>query len=118
MVGNAEQNMSWQQRVTRVFVELTDALVVDFDVVEFLQHVLDRTIELVAADDGGLMLAGRQGQLKLLTASSDEVGLLEQSVLHNRGFTPLWHPCSNPRARRRCTNTRIGRTVMATIRLT
>lgn len=71
------KRLSWQQRVTNAFVQLSDTLVIDFDVVEFLQTVLVRSVELLAADDGGLMLADADGHLKVMTATTDGVRLME-----------------------------------------
>jgi hypothetical protein len=46
------------ERLARLFVELADTLVEDFDVVDFLQTLTDRCIELLDADAAGLMLTG------------------------------------------------------------
>src|SRR6476620_608379 len=52
--------MNRQERVTRVFVELADTLVVGFDVIDFLHTLVERSVELLAADAAGLMLANQQ----------------------------------------------------------
>jgi ANTAR domain/GAF domain len=69
--------MTRQERVTRVFVELADTLVVGFDVIDFLHTLVERTVELLAADAAGLMLADQQGRLEVVAASSEEARVLE-----------------------------------------
>jgi GAF domain-containing protein len=69
--------MSRQERVTRVLVELADNLVVGFDVIDFLHTLVERSVELLAADAAGLMLADQQGHLEVVAASSEEARVLE-----------------------------------------
>src|SRR6478735_2978757 len=69
--------MTRQERVTRVFVELADTLVVGFDVIDFLHTLVERSVELLAADAAGLMLASQQGSLEVVAASSEEARVLE-----------------------------------------
>jgi GAF domain-containing protein len=69
--------MTRQERVTRVLVELADTLVVGFDVIDFLHTLVERSVELLAADAAGLMLANQQGHLEVVAASSEEARVLE-----------------------------------------
>lgn len=69
--------MTRQERVTRVLVELADTLVVGFDVIDFLHTLVERSLELLAADAAGLMLADQQGHLEVFASSSEETRLLE-----------------------------------------
>jgi GAF domain-containing protein len=69
--------MTRQNRVTRVLVELADTLVVGFDVIDFLHTLVERSLELLAADAAGLMLADQQGNLEVFASSSAETRLLE-----------------------------------------
>src|SRR5664279_2227963 len=69
--------MTRQERVTRVLVELADTLVVGFDVIDFLHTLVERSVELLAADAAGLMLADQQGRLEVVAASSEEARVLE-----------------------------------------
>jgi transcriptional regulator with GAF, ATPase, and Fis domain len=59
------------------FVELADTMVADFDVIDFLHLLTDRTVRLLAADAAGVVLADPRGQLRVAAASSEEAGLLE-----------------------------------------
>jgi transcriptional regulator with GAF, ATPase, and Fis domain len=69
--------MTRQERVTRVFVELADTLVAGFDVIDFLHTLVERSVELLAADAAGLMLANQKGELEVVAASSEEALVLE-----------------------------------------
>jgi len=69
--------MTRQERVTRVLVELADTLVVGFDVIDFLHTLVERSLELLAADAAGLMLADQQGHLEVFASSSEEARVLE-----------------------------------------
>lgn len=69
--------MTTQERVTRVFVELADTLVAGFDVIDFLHTLVERSVELLAADAAGLMLENQRGELEVVAASSEEAMVLE-----------------------------------------
>ncbi len=65
------------ERLADVFVELADTLVEDFDVIEFLFTVTNRTAELIGDADVGLLLADQRGQLKFMAGSNEDVKRLE-----------------------------------------
>jgi len=65
------------QRLARGFVELADTLVEEFDVVDFLQMLTERCVELLDADAAGLMLADQRGKLQLIASSLERAQLLE-----------------------------------------
>jgi transcriptional regulator with GAF, ATPase, and Fis domain len=69
--------MTTHQRLAEVFVELADTLVEDFDVVDLLQTLADRTVELLEADAAGLMLADQRGELQLMASTLERARLLE-----------------------------------------
>jgi GAF domain-containing protein len=64
-------------RIARVFVELADTLMDNFDVVDFLQTLTDRCVELLGADASGLMLTDERGGLQLMTATLERARMLE-----------------------------------------
>ncbi|MGJ7441730.1 GAF domain-containing protein [Aquipuribacter sp. MA13-6] len=64
-------------RLAEVFVELADTLVADFDTVDFLQMLTERSVELLGADAAGLMLADERGSLVLMASSLERMRLLE-----------------------------------------
>ncbi|GLW95672.1 GAF and ANTAR domain-containing protein [Actinokineospora globicatena] len=74
------------QRLVETFVELADTLVDDFDVLDFLQLLVDRCVELLAIDAAGILLATVDGELHMVTSSSEAVRRLELFQLrHGEG---------------------------------
>lgn len=69
--------------VSATFVELIDTLVDDFDVIDLLTILVSRTVELVGAEEGGILLADDSGQLRVVAASSEQIGLLELFQVQN-----------------------------------
>jgi hypothetical protein len=65
------------------FVDLADTMVADFDVIDFLHMLTDRTVALLGASAAGVMLADPRGELRVAAASSEEAGLLELFQLQN-----------------------------------
>jgi hypothetical protein len=65
------------ENVSEVFVEVAEALVGDFDLVEFLQMVTTHSSELASARAAGLLLAGPQKRLQLMAASDERAEMLE-----------------------------------------
>jgi GAF domain-containing protein len=65
------------------FVDLADTMVADFDVIDFLHMLTDRTIALLSAPAAGVLLADPRGELRVAAASSEEAGLLELFQLQN-----------------------------------
>lgn len=78
--------MSDERRLAKVFVELADTLVAEFDVVEFLQLLVERCVELLDVDAAGLLLADHRGTLQAMTSSIESVRSLELFELqHDEG---------------------------------
>jgi GAF domain-containing protein len=73
--------MAGYERLARVFVELADTLVEEFDPVDFLQVLADRCVELLDADAAGLMLADQRGDLRLVASTTERARLVEQAQL-------------------------------------
>jgi GAF domain-containing protein len=69
--------MGRERRLAEVFVELADTLVEEFDVVDFLQTLTERCVELVATDAAGLMLADQRGDLQVVAYTDESARLLE-----------------------------------------
>jgi transcriptional regulator with GAF, ATPase, and Fis domain len=66
------------QLLSETFVELTDTLVADFDVIDFLQVLTDRSAQLLDVSAAGLLLDDQRGELRVVAASSEAARLLEQ----------------------------------------
>src|SRR6478609_5814160 len=69
--------MAREKRLAEVFVELADTLVEEFDVVEFLQTLTERSVELVDTDSAGLMLDDQRGNLQVVAYTDESARLLE-----------------------------------------
>src|SRR5512135_2590623 len=59
------------------FVELADTMVADFDVIDFLHLLTDRSVALLAVSAAGVVLADPRGELRVAAASTEQAGLLE-----------------------------------------
>ena len=71
------------RRVREIFIELTDTLVVDFDVIEFLDRLATRCAEVLGVTACGILLVDHNGRLNLVAASTEQARLLELSQLQN-----------------------------------
>lgn len=65
------------ERVAEVFVEVSDTLVDEFDLIEFLQMVTGHSSSLVGASAAGLLLADDQGRLNVMATSDERAQMLE-----------------------------------------
>ena len=63
--------------LSETFVELTDTMVADFDVIDFLHLLTDRSARLLDVAAVGLLLADPRGELRVVAASSEAARLLE-----------------------------------------
>lgn len=59
------------------FVELTDVLVDDFDVIDLLTRLSDRCLEVLDVSAAGIMLVNPQGKLSVAASSSGAIRTLE-----------------------------------------
>ncbi|MFI0960157.1 ANTAR domain-containing protein [Streptomyces sp. NPDC021080] len=74
------------QQLTEVFVEVADSLIEDFDVIDFLQNLSRRCVELLDVAAVGILLADENDRLHLLAASDEHTRLLELFALqHDQG---------------------------------
>jgi transcriptional regulator with GAF, ATPase, and Fis domain len=65
------------ERLSKIFVEVADTLVDDFDLLDFLHMLTVRTAGLVGATAVGLLLADQRGHLRFMAASNERARLLE-----------------------------------------
>ncbi|MEV0275186.1 GAF and ANTAR domain-containing protein [Streptomyces sp. NPDC050610] len=79
-------SMSRQQQVSEVFVELADTLVDEFDIIDFLQKLSARCVDLLDVAAAGILLADPHGTLQTIAASDEHTRLLELFALqHDQG---------------------------------
>jgi GAF domain-containing protein len=76
--------MDDSKRMAQVFVELADTLGHTFDVVDFLQNLTDRCVELLDVDAAGLMLTDQRGGLRLTAVTLERAMVLEVFELQVR----------------------------------
>lgn len=72
-----------QRLLAKTFVELADSLVADFDLIDFLRLLTDRCVGMLDAGAAGVLLADRDGRLRVMAASDEQVRLLELFQLQN-----------------------------------
>ncbi len=66
-----------EAELVRTFVEVADTLVDDFDLVDLLTLVADRCVEVLDVAAAGLMVAGIDGDLRVVASSSEAMRVLE-----------------------------------------
>ena len=69
--------MTRDSLLARTFVELSDTLVEEFDVVDLLTLLADRCVAVLDVEAAGIMLAGPGGELRVMASSSDAMRVLE-----------------------------------------
>jgi GAF domain-containing protein len=65
------------EQLSRIFVEVADTLVDDFDLVDFLQNLVDRAATVSGAEAVGLMLEAPGGKLRYMAASNPTGRMLD-----------------------------------------
>ncbi len=71
------------QLLSDTFVGLADTMVADFDVIDFLHMLTDRSVRLLAASAAGVVLADPRGELRVAAASSEAAELVELFQIQN-----------------------------------
>jgi GAF domain-containing protein len=75
--------MPREQKLARTFVELADTLTADFDVLDLLDTLVTRCVDLLDAAACGLLLADPEGHLHVMAASTEQIHLVELFQLQN-----------------------------------
>jgi len=65
------------ERLAKVFVEVADTMVDEFDLIAFMQMLADRISGLLGGPAVGLLLADPKGRLRFMAASDETAKLLE-----------------------------------------
>jgi len=65
------------------FVDLADTMVADFDMIDFLYMLTDRSVRLLSVSAAGVVLADQRGELRVAAASSEAAGMIELFQIQN-----------------------------------
>jgi GAF domain-containing protein len=65
------------ERLSETFVELADTLVAGYDLMEFLQTLTERCVELLEVTAAGLLLADAGNALQVVAASTEQARIIE-----------------------------------------
>jgi GAF domain-containing protein len=68
---------SREQLLSRAFVGLADTLVDDYDIIEMLDRLVGYSVELLAADAAGIMLADSHRKLRVVASSHEDAKVME-----------------------------------------
>jgi GAF domain-containing protein len=66
-----------EQLLSRAFVGLADTLVDDYDIIELLDRLVSYSVELLAADAAGILLADSQRTLQVAACSREDANVME-----------------------------------------
>ncbi len=69
--------MTREQALVETFVDLVDSLVDDYDVVEFLEALAARCVELLGISEAGIMLVDPGERLRYVASSSERMRVVE-----------------------------------------
>jgi GAF domain-containing protein len=69
--------MTREKNLVKAFVELADTLVDDYDIIDFMQTLAERCVELLDVSAAGIMLADPDGTLRHTACSSEQMRLVE-----------------------------------------
>ncbi|MEV6753903.1 GAF and ANTAR domain-containing protein [Streptomyces sp. NPDC051214] len=81
MTREVSGDTSRERRLAEAFVEMADSVTEDFEVVEFLQSLAVRCVELLGVSAVGVLLADSQDELKLVAASGEHAWVLDLFAL-------------------------------------
>jgi transcriptional regulator with GAF, ATPase, and Fis domain len=70
-------------KLAQTFVELADNLIDDFDALDLLTVLVERTVDLLGVAASGLLIADGQDQMRLTASSSESARLLELYQIQN-----------------------------------
>lgn len=72
-----------EEWLAKTFVELADTLVADFDLIDFMAVLVERSAELLESAEVGLALAATRGELRVMASSSERMRSLELIEFQN-----------------------------------
>jgi GAF domain-containing protein len=73
---------SRETRINAAFVTVADTLTTDYDMVDLLHTLVEECVEILDMQAGGLMLVGSDGELQLMTSTSEGADFVEVMQLN------------------------------------
>jgi hypothetical protein len=83
MSESVARSVDREAAIIDAFVHLSDTLVEDYDVIEFLHFLSERCVELTDIDEVGVMVGALPGRLHAVAASTERSYLLELFEVQN-----------------------------------
>jgi GAF domain-containing protein len=83
MIDRTAADVDREGAIIDAFVHLSDTLVEDYDVIEFLHYLTERCVELTDVDEVGVMIGALPGRLQAVAASTERSYLLELFEVQN-----------------------------------
>lgn len=74
--------MSREQVLARTFVDLADTLVDEFDAIDLLHTLTERSVNLLGADAASLILGDQRGDLQVAASTTPEAHMLDLFQVH------------------------------------
>jgi GAF domain-containing protein len=71
------------QQLAKIFVEIADTLVDEFDVLDYMHMITERVAGLTGAPAVGMLLADQSGRLEFVAGTDENVTLVELFVVQN-----------------------------------
>ena len=71
-----------ERRISAAFVAVADTLTTDFDMVDLLHGLVEECTQILHTESGGLMLLDTNGELQLMTSTSEEAAFVEVMQLN------------------------------------
>jgi GAF domain-containing protein len=69
--------MSREQMLARAFVRLADSLVDDYDIIDMLDRLVGHSVELLAVESAGILLADNRRRLRVVATSNEQTEWIE-----------------------------------------
>lgn len=79
----SERITNRESAIIDTFVRLSDTMVDDYDIIDFLHYLVARCTELIDVDEAGVLLAAPSGRLQAVASSTERLRLLELFELQN-----------------------------------
>jgi len=73
----SEAGIGRERLVSAAFVGLADTLVDDYDIIDLLDHLVGHSVELLAVDAAGVLLADAQRNLRVVASTNEQTEWME-----------------------------------------